>query len=904
MAALAAGGLSVDLPAGWDGADPDGGAERRAPPRTRPRAPPSTPPRPRPSVLHAASFALPAERGDYGSGAVELMGGSDVLDLPPRARARGGRHRPVPPRRASRGCTPTVFSPQSMQRAMPGMAGAQHFFQVGRPAVLPLRGGRQLDAPGARSCAPRTRSSRPFASTLPLAEGFVPRGVRPYDRPTMSDARPREPTATRGGRWPARTSRAPTPTRSCGRPPRASRCSRSTPPPTSTGIDHVDTHPGRARRSCAGVRATMYAGRPWTIRQYAGFSTAEESNAFYRRNLAAGQQGVSVAFDLATHRGYDSDHPRVVGDVGKAGRGDRLGRGHEDPLRRHPPREDVGVDDDERRRAPGAGQLRRGRRGAGRRARTSSAGPSRTTSSRSSWSATPTSTRPSRACGSWPTSSSTPPSTCRGSTRSRSPATTCRRPARRPTSSWPSRSPTAWSTPASPPTAASTSTSSPPRLSFFFAIGMNFFMEVAKLRAARLLWDRVMASFDPKNPQSLMLRTHCQTSGVSLTEQDPYNNVVRTAVEAHGRGARRHAEPAHQLLRRGARPAHRLLGPHRPQHAAHHPGGDRHPEGRRPARRQLLRRGAHPGARRPGLGDHRGGRGARRHDQGGRRPGMPKLRIEEAAARRQARVDRGEEVIVGVNKYRSRRPRPRRRARHRQHQGARAAGRPPRAGPRHARRRPPATTRSTACATGAAGDGNLLALCIEAARARATVGEMSDAMEAVFGRHKAEIRSITGVYGSAFEGDEDFAAIVADVDGLRRGGGAATAPPDGQDGPGRPRPRRQGGRHRLRRHRLRRRLRPAVRDARGGRPGGGGERRPRRRRVEPGGRAQDPRPAADRRAAPSRRRRHPRRVRRRDPAAGPRRAPRRRRGGHLRTRHQHPDGRRRGARPPPPAPSR
>ena len=203
--------------------------------------------------------------------------------------------------------------------------------------------------------------------------------------------------------------------------------SRSTPPTTS-----------RASRPSArcpafdpfvrGVRATMYTNRPWTIRQYAGFSTAEESNAFYRANLAAGQMGLSVAFDLATHRGYDSDHPRVVGDVGKAG---------------------VAIDSVEDMKIlfdgipldkmsvsmtmngavlPGARRLHRRRRGAGRRRRRSSPGPSRTTSSRSSWSATPTSTRPSRACGSSPTSSSTRRGACRSSTRSRSPATTCRRP--------------------------------------------------------------------------------------------------------------------------------------------------------------------------------------------------------------------------------------------------------------------------------------------------------------------------------------------------------------------------------------------------------------------------------------------------------------------------------------------
>ena len=276
----------------------------------------------------------------------------------------------------------------------------------------------------------------------------------------------------------------------------------------------------------------MYANRPWTIRQYAGFSTAEESNAFYRQNLAAGQMGLSVAFDLATHRGYDSDHPRVVGDVGKAG---------------------VAIDsvEDMKILFDGipldkmsvsmtmngavlpvlAGYVVAGR-GAGRRARSSSAGRSRTTSSKSSWSATPTSIRPSRACGSSPTSSST---------------------RRQHMPKFNSISISGYHMQEAGATAVQelgftladgleyVRTAAARgldidefagRLSFFFAIGMNFFMEVAKLRAARLLWARIMTDLGAKKPGSKMLRTHCQTSGVSLTEQDPYNNIVRTAYEA------------------------------------------------------------------------------------------------------------------------------------------------------------------------------------------------------------------------------------------------------------------------------------------------------------------------------------------------------------------------------------
>ena len=209
-----------------------------------------------------------------------------------------------------------------------------------------------------------------------------------------------------------------------------------------------------------GPYPTMYTTQPWTIRQYAGFSTAEDSNAFYRRNLAAGQKGLSVAFDLATHRGYDSDHPRVAGDVGMAGVAIDFDPRHGDPVLGHPARPDERVDDHERRGAAGAGALHRRRRGAGRAGRSSSAAPSRTTSSRSSWSATPTSSRRRPRCGSSRTSSPTRRSTCRSSTRSAFPATTCRRPGRPPTWSSPTPWPTASSTSAAAARSASTSTPS------------------------------------------------------------------------------------------------------------------------------------------------------------------------------------------------------------------------------------------------------------------------------------------------------------------------------------------------------------------------------------------------------------------------------------------------------------
>jgi methylmalonyl-CoA mutase len=300
------------------------------------------------------------------------------------------------------------------------------------------------------------------------------------------------------------------------------------------------------------------------------------------------------------------------------------------------------------------------------------------------------------------------------------------------------------------------------RLSFFFAIGMNFFMEVAKLRAARVLWSRVMSRFEPKKPGSLMLRTHCQTSGVSLTEQDPYNNVIRTTLEALaavlGGTQSLHTNSFDEALALPSDAAARIARNTQlviaeesgVTHVVDPLGGSYYVEALTDS---LVRHAWTLIEEVEALGGMTKAVAS----------GMPKLRIEEAAARRQARVDRGEEVIVGVNKYRAEHPD------HvdvldidntkvREQQIARLE---------HVR----AERDDAACKEalerlrdGAAGDGNLLALCIDAARARATVGEMSDAMEQVFGRHKAEIRSISGVYGAAYEGDEAFAAIRREVE--------------------------------------------------------------------------------------------------------------------------------------------
>jgi methylmalonyl-CoA mutase len=299
------------------------------------------------------------------------------------------------------------------------------------------------------------------------------------------------------------------------------------------------------------------------------------------------------------------------------------------------------------------------------------------------------------------------------------------------------------------------------RLSFFFGIGMDLFMEVAKLRAARLLWHRVMSRFDPRQPQSLMLRTHCQTSGVSLTEQDPYNNVVRTAYEALaavlGGTQSLHTNSFDEALglptdfsARIARNTQLILAEETGVTRVVDPlGGSYYVESLTTA---LAEKAWALVEEVESLG------GMTRAVESG----MPKLRIEESAARRQAGVDRGELTVVGVNRYVPADA---------EHVDILAIDNTSVRAQQIARlRRVRAERDEDACraaldalTAGASGDGNLLALAIVAARARATVGEISDAMEAVFGRHRAEVRSISGVYGAAYEGDEDFAAVQAAV---------------------------------------------------------------------------------------------------------------------------------------------
>ena len=532
------------------------------------------------------------------------------------------------------------------------------------------------------------------------------------------------------------------------------------------GLEHLDSLPGFAP-FVRGPRATMYAGRPWTLRQYAGYSTAEESNAFYRRNLEAGQTGLSIAFDLATHRGYDSDHPRVTGDVGKAGVAvDSV----EDmkilfdgiPLDRMtvsmtmngavlPVMAMYIVAAEEQGVAPGA------------LAGTIQNDILKEFMVRNTYIYPPEPSMRIVADIIAFTAREMPrfnPISISGYHMQEAGATAVQelaftladgieyvRAAQR---------------------GGLDVDAFAPRLSFFFGIGMNFFMEVAKLRAARLLWADLMRElFAPANPHSLMLRTHCQTSGVSLTSQDPYNNVVRTAVEALaatlGGTQSLHTNAFDEALAlpteasaRIARNTQLILREETGIARVVDPlAGSYYVESLTAslvaAARALIDEVEALGGMTRAVAS-----------------GMPKLRIEEAAAQRQARVDRGEEVVVGVNRYLSddvadvdildidntavR-----------EAQVARIE--------RIRAQRDPGPWREALRALGAcaeSGEGNLLECAVAASRARATVGELSDALERVWTRHRAVTPSISGVYGAAYEGDEGFERIRADVEAFAR----------------------------------------------------------------------------------------------------------------------------------------
>ncbi|SFG58119.1 methylmalonyl-CoA mutase [Sulfitobacter dubius] len=526
------------------------------------------------------------------------------------------------------------------------------------------------------------------------------------------------------------------------------------------GLDHLGGIPGEAPFT-RGVKATMYAGRPWTIRQYAGFSTAEESNAFYRRALAAGQQGVSVAFDLATHRGYDSDHPRVEGDVGKAGVAiDSV----EDMkiLFDGIPLDQVSVS----MTMNGAvipilaSFIVAGEEQGHDRAKLSGTIQNDILKEfmvRNTYVYPP---EPSmRIIGDIIeyTSDHMPKFnsiSISGYHMQEAGANLVQELA---------------FTIADGREYVRTAIAAgmdvdrfAPRLSFFFAIGMNFFMEAAKLRAARLLWSRVMEEFEPKNPKSSMLRTHCQTSGVSLAEQDPYNNVVRTAYEALsavlGGTQSLHTNSLDEAIglptehsARIARNTQLILQEETGITNVVDPlAGSYYVEkltaDLAEAAWKLIEEVEEMGGMTKAVAS-----------------GMPKLRIEEAAAQRQAGIDRGTEVIVGVNKYRRDKEEPidildvdNVKVR---------AGQVARLERIRAERDDAACTAALAELTRRSAEGgNLLDAAVEAARARATVGEISMAMEKEFGRHRAEVKTLSGVYGAAYEGDAGFADIQKSVD--------------------------------------------------------------------------------------------------------------------------------------------
>ena len=525
-------------------------------------------------------------------------------------------------------------------------------------------------------------------------------------------------------------------------------------------LEHLGGLPGLPPYA-RGPRATMYANRTWTVRQYAGFSTAEESNAFFRDNLAAGQKGLSVAFDLATHRGYDSDHPRVMGDVGKAG---------------------VAVDSVEDMKilfdGIPLGEI--------------------SVSMTMNGAVLPVLAGYIVAAEEQGVEAARLSGTIQNdilkefmvrNTYIYPPAPSMRivadviEHATRHMPRYNSISVSGYHMHEAGATAvhelAFTLANAleyvraalarglavddfAPRLSFFFAVGMNLFMEVAKLRAARLVWAELMAPFEPHDARSSMLRTHCQTSGVSLAGRDAFNNVIRTTVEALaavlGGTQSLHTNALDEAIAlptpfsaRIARNTQFILAEETGiPHVVDPLGGSYYVESLTAAlageARRLIDEVEELGGMTKAVEE-----------------GLPKQRIEEAAARRQARIDRAQEIMVGVNKY------PAEdegefdilaidNTRVRETQVARLqALRENRDG--------------TACraaldaltAAAGSGTGNLLALAIEAVRARATVGEVSQALETVFTRYRAQARTVSGVYGGAVAGDRDFERVCAEV---------------------------------------------------------------------------------------------------------------------------------------------
>ena len=525
-------------------------------------------------------------------------------------------------------------------------------------------------------------------------------------------------------------------------------------------LPHMGGIPGQAPFT-RGVKATMYAGRPWTIRHYAGFSTAEESNAFYRKALDAGQQGVSVAFDLATHRGYDSDHPRVDGDVGKAGVAidsvedmkilfdgiplDKVSvsmtmNGAVIPILAN---FIVAGEEQGHPRNVLSGTIQNDilKEFMVRNTYVYPPEPSMriiadiieyTTNEMPKFNSISISGYHMQEAGANLVQEL---AYTLADGREYVRAAIAR---------------------------GMDVDQFAGRLSFFFAIGMNFFMEAAKLRAARLLWARIMEEFAPKNPKSSMLRTHCQTSGVSLQEQDPYNNVIRTAYEAMsavlGGTQSLHTNALDEAIAlptefsaRIARNTQLILQEETGVTNVVDPlAGSYYVESltNELAEKawELIEEVEEMGGMTKAVAS-----------------GMPKLRSEETAARRQADIDRGTEVIVFVNNYRKDNDKPNA-ILDIDNQAVRAEQKA-RIESTKAGRDEAACDAALAELTRRANEGgNLLEAAVEAARSRATVGEISMAMEKAFGRHRAEVKTLAGVYGAAYEGDEGFAAIQESVE--------------------------------------------------------------------------------------------------------------------------------------------
>ncbi|MBU03221.1 MAG: methylmalonyl-CoA mutase [Halieaceae bacterium] len=526
-------------------------------------------------------------------------------------------------------------------------------------------------------------------------------------------------------------------------------------------LPHTNTLPGLSPY-IRGPQATMYAGRRWTIRQYAGFSTAEASNAFYRKSLAAGGQGISVAFDLATHRGYDSDHPRVSGDVGKAG---------------------VAVDSVEDMKILFDGipldkvSVSMTMNGAvlpvlaGYIVAAEEQGVDQSALSgtiqndilkefmvRNTYIYPPS---PSMRiigdiiahCSAHLPKFNT--ISISGYHMQEAGANAALELAY---------------TLADGKEYIQTAIAAglkiddfAPRLSFFWGIGMNFYMEIAKMRAARLLWAEIVEEFGPTNPKSGMLRTHCQTSGWSLTEQDPYNNIVRTTIEAmaavFGGTQSLHTNALDEAIAlpsdfaaRIARNTQLILQEETGIGQVVDPWGGSY------MMENLTHDMANKARELMAEIDDLGGMAKAIES------GIPKLRIEEAAAKKQARIDRGEDVIVGVNKFQideqdavdileidNEQVR--------ESQVARLAS-------IRASRDEASVAASLSALTAAAEseEGNLLSLAIEATRARATVGEISDALEQVYGRFVANAQTVSGVYGAAYAEDANWEGISMDID--------------------------------------------------------------------------------------------------------------------------------------------